>query len=222
MCQHSIVAKPRIAKRSAEQGVGWLAASPALLLLIGLLLGLPVLLLRTSRLAPVRALAATVIALVRAIPPIVWIFIAFFGLGTSVINASPFTAALGGLGLIATVNMAEIYRGGLLSIHRGQWEAAHALNIGPLATWRDVILPQMIRVALPSAATYAIGLLKDSAIASTVGVADLAYQGSRLTQETFQGLRVFGLVGLIYILLSLPIAWASRKADLILRAKVAR
>ena len=51
---------------------------------------------------------------------------------------------------------------------------------------------------------------------------ELAYQGARLTQETFQGLKVFGMVGLLYILLSLPIAWVSRKADLYLRTKVAR
>ena len=85
-----------------------------------------------------------------------------------------------------------------------------------------MIMPQMVRVALPASATYAIGLLKDSAIASTIGVPELAYEGARLTQETFQGLRVFGMVGLLYIVLSLPIAWLSRRADLYLRAKVAR
>ena len=64
--------------------------------------------------------------------------------------------------------------------------------------------------------------MKDTAIASTIGVPELAYQGLRLSQETFQGLRIFGMVGLIYILISLPIAWLSRRADIYLRAKVAR
>ena len=204
------------------RGASWTVSITLLSLAIGLLFGFPIMLLRSSRILPLRVLAIAVIALIRAIPPIVWIFIVFFGLGTGVINISPFAAALAGLGVIAAANMAEIYRGGLISIQRGQWEAAKALNIKPIWTWRDIILPQMLRVALPASATYAIGLLKDSAIASTIGVTDIAFQGARLTQETFEGLRIFAMVGLIYILLSLPIAWLSRKADFVLRAKVAR
>jgi polar amino acid transport system permease protein len=204
------------------RGASWTVSITLLSLAIGLLFGFPIMLLRSSRILPLRVLAITVIALIRAIPPIVWIFIVFFGLGTGVINISPFAAALAGLGVIAAANMAEIYRGGLISIQRGQWEAAKALNLKPIWTWRDIILPQMLRVALPASATYAIGLLKDSAIASTIGVTDIAFQGARLTQETFEGLRIFAMVGLIYILLSLPIAWLSRKADFVLRAKVAR
>ena len=204
------------------RGASWTVSITLLSLAIGLLFGFPIMLLRSSRILPLRVLAVAVIALIWAIPPIVWIFIVFFGLGTGVINISPFAAALAGLGVIAAANMAEIYRGGLISIQRGQWEAAKALNLKPIWTWRDIILPQMLRVALPASATYAIGLLKDSAIASTIGVTDIAFQGARLTQETFEGLRIFAMVGLIYILLSLPIAWLSRKADFVLRAKVAR
>ena len=204
------------------RGLPWTVAITVLALVIGVIFGFPVMIARNARVAPVRVLAIALISLVRAVPPIVWIFIIFFGLGTGPLSVSPFIATLVGLGLIAATNMAEIYRGGLISIHHGQWEAAQALNLGRRHTFRDVIMPQMVRVALPAAATYAIGLLKDSAIASTIGVPELAFQGARLTQETFQGLKVFGLVGLLYIVLSLPIAWLSRKADLYLRTKVAR
>lgn len=204
------------------RGLPWTILVTALSLLIGCLLGFPIMMGRNSRVLPVRILAIALISLVRAVPPIVWLFIIFFGLGTGPLSMSPLAATLIGLGLIAATNMAEIYRGGLIAIHHGQWEAAQALNLGRRHTFRDVIGPQMVRVALPSSATYAIGLMKDSAIASTIGVPELAYQGARLTQETFQGLKVFGMVGLMYILLSLPIAWISRRADLYLRAKVAR
>ena len=204
------------------RGLPWTLAITGCSLAIGIVLGFPVMLARNARIAPIRVIAVALISLVRAVPPIVWIFIIFFGLGTGTLSVSPFAACLVGFGLIAATNMAEIYRGGLISIHRGQWEAAQALNLSRRHTFRDVILPQMFRVALPASATYAIGLLKDSAIASTIGVPELAYEGARLTQETFQGLRCFGMVGLLYILLSLPIAWVSRRADLYLRLKVAR
>ena len=204
------------------RGLPWTILITVVSLLIGCVLGYPIMMGRNARSLPIRLVSIAVISLVRAVPPLVWLFIIFFGVGTGAFSMSPLTAALIGLGLIAATNMAEIYRGGLISIHHGQWEAAQALNLGRTHTFRDVIAPQMFRVALPSSATYAIGLMKDTAIASTIGVPELAYQGARLTQETFQGLKVFGMVGLIYILLSLPIAWLSRRADLYLRAKVAR
>jgi len=203
------------------RGLPWTILITAVSLLIGCVLGYPIMMGRNARNLPIRLVTIAFISLVRAVPPLVWLFIIFFGVGTGAFSMSPLTAALIGLGLIAATNMAEIYRGGLISIHHGQWEAAQALNLGRTHTFRDVIAPQMFRVALPSSATYAIGLMKDTAIASTIGVPELAYQGARLTQETFQGLKVFGMVGLIYILLSLPIAWLSRRADLYLRAKVA-
>ena len=204
------------------RGLPWTILITAVALLTGCVLGYPIMVGRNARNLPVRLVTIALISLVRAVPPLVWLFIIFFGIGTGAFSMSPLTATLIGLGLIAATNMAEIYRGGLISIHHGQWEAAQALNLGRTHTFRDVIAPQMFRVALPSSATYAIGLMKDTAIASTIGVPELAYQGARLTQETFQGLKVFGMVGLIYILLSLPIAWLSRRADLYLRAKVAR
>jgi polar amino acid transport system permease protein len=76
-------------------------------------------------------------------------------------------------------------------------------------------------VALPSVATYSIGLLKDSAVASVIGVQDLAFEASHVSQRTFRGLEVFAVAGAVYILISLPIAWAARVIDLHLRSKVA-
>jgi len=152
----------------------------------------------------------------------VWLFIVFFGIGFGLIPMSAFTACVVAFGAIAAINMAEIYRGGMTAIHFGQLEAAHALNLGRWHTFADVVAPQMFRVALPASATYAIGLFKDSAIASTIGIQDLVYHANYLSQSTFQGLKVFGMVGAIYIALSLPVAWASRSVDAYIRAKVAR
>ncbi len=203
-------------------GLPWTFALTLGAFLIGACLGIPLLAARNSRFLLLRVGAATFIQIVRGIPPILWLFTIFFGVGMSVMPFSPFTAALIGFGLIAAANMAEIYRGALASLHFGQWEAATALNLGNWHTLVDVVSPQAFRVALPSAASYLIGLMKETAVASTIGVAELAFRGNQVSQLTYRGIEVFALVGLVYIFLSLPVAWLSRSADNFLRAKVAR
>jgi polar amino acid transport system permease protein len=204
------------------RGLTWTIALTAGAFLIGAILGVPLLAARQSRLLALRFVAMVVIQIVRAIPPILWLFIIFFGLGMGVMPISPFNAALMGLGLIAAANMAEIYRGAVASVHHGQWEASTALDLGRWSTLHDIVAPQAFRVALPSAASYLIGLMKETAVASAIGVSELAYQGNQLSQLTYRGLEVFALVGLFYVLLSLPIAWLSRVADGYLQARVAR
>ncbi len=204
------------------RGLPWTVALTVSSLAVGTLLGLVLMLMRRSPFWLLRFLAVVYINIVRGIPPLVWLFVIFFGLGTGIISISPFMAALTGFGMIAGANMAEIFRGGMMAVHHGQFEAAEALNLSRYHAFKDVVAPQMLRVSLPSAASYAIGLLKDSAIASAIGVTELAYQGSQLSQMTFRGLEVFAVVALFYILLSLPVAWLSRTADIYLRAKVAR
>lgn len=94
--------------------------------------------------------------------------------------------------------------------------------MGRFSTLAEIIGPQMIRVALPSAATYLIGLMKETAIASTIGVQELVFHGNQVTQLTYRGLESFAVVALLFIALSLPVAWASRRLDKALRAKVVR
>lgn len=205
-----------------SRGLAWTVALTVDSFAIGAILAIPLLAARRSRLLALRIFAMVVIQIVRAIPPILWLFIIFFGVGMSYFAISPFAAALTGLGLIAAANMAEIYRGALNALHHGQWEACAALDLGRWSTIRDVVAPQAFRVALPSAASYLIGLMKETAVASTIGVAELAYQGNQLSQLTFRGLEIFAFVGIFYIVLSLPVAWLSRVADAHLRSKVAR
>lgn len=203
-------------------GLTWTITLTAGAFLIGAILGIPLLVARRSRYLLVRSLAMFIVQIVRSIPPILWLFIIFFGVGSGIMPISPFTAALFGLAMIAAANLAEIYRGAVASIHHGQWEAATALDLDRWSVFRDVVAPQAFRVALPSAASYLIGLMKETAVASAIGVTELAYQGNQLSQLSYRGLEVFALVGTFYVLLSLPIAWLSRIADSYLMARVAR
>lgn len=192
------------------QGIPWTLAVTATAFVIGLVLGFPLCGLRVCRSKPLRLLAATVILILRAIPPIVWLFFIFFGLGGGWLTLSPFAAATLGLGLITAAHMAEVYRGALTGIPAGQYEAALVLNLSARQRFLDVILPQLVRIAIPAAATYAIGLLKDSAIASTLGVVDISAAAYQQTQQTFQGLPVYSLAALLYIALSVPVALLAR------------
>lgn len=204
------------------RGLPWTIALTLLALAIGVALGLPLMAARVSKHLWLRALAGSIITFVRSIPPIVWLFVIFFGIGSGYLKVAPFPAAVIGLGLIASAYMAEIYRGALLSIHAGQWEAAAALGLHPMRVWLDVIAPQLLRVALPAMTTYAIGLLKDTAIASTIGVTDLTFYANQSSMATYRGFEVFSFVALVYIVLSLPVAWLSRTVDQRLRAKVSQ
>jgi polar amino acid transport system permease protein len=203
-------------------GLPWTLAVTAGAFAMGALLGLPVMLAEESTCVPLRLIARTYVNLVRAVPPIVWLFIVYFGVGSELLRLTPFGAALIGLGLISSAHLAEIYRGGMISIGKGQREAAAALNLGPVYSFIDIMAPQAIRVALPPSAGYAIGLLKDSAISSAIGVPELTERANEAAQATLSGLPVYITLAVIYILMSLPIAWLARTIDTQLRAKVTR
>jgi polar amino acid transport system permease protein len=202
--------------------VPYTLALTAVAFAIGVVLGIPICAGRLSKTALPRLIVASVILTFRSIPPLVWLFLIFFGLGTGYIRLNAFAAASVGLGLITAVNMAEIYRGSLAAIHHGQWEASNALGLPRLNIFFEILAPQLARIALPAAATYAIGLLKDTAVASAIGVPELAYQAYHISQQTFRGIDVYAISALLYIAMSLPIAWMTRNIDKAMRAQVAK
>ena len=203
-------------------GIPWTITLTVVAFSTGVILGVPVWAMLMSRLRGVRWAARLMILTFRSIPPIVWLFLIFFGVGSGSSVIGPFQAAWIGLGLITAANMAEIYRGAFAALHPGQREAAIALGMPFRHRFLDVIAPQMVRVAIPSAATFAISLLKDTAIASTIGVHEIAFQTYHLSQTTFHSLDLFAIAGLLYIAISLPIAWLAHWADRTMRRSIAR
>jgi polar amino acid transport system permease protein len=185
---------------------------------IGLVGGLPLMLMRRARSWLLRAPAVAVIDLARGVPVIAWLFLIYFGLAESVVKLSSFLSAVLALGLVMSAIMAEIYRAGVIAIDRGQWEAGRALG---LREWRlslDVVGPQALRVCIPPSASALLNLLKDTAVASTVGVADITYRATTETRLTYvHGMTIFGMAALVYVALSLPVAVLSRRLDRSLR-----
>ncbi|MET4097157.1 amino acid ABC transporter permease [Arthrobacter sp. UYCu712] len=188
--------------------------------LIGAFCAVPLALARLSDIVPLRLLATAYIEVVRGIPPIAWMLVLFYGLGRYV-TLPPLLAACLALGAVSTAYLAENYRAGIQAVAGGQWEGAGALGLSKGDTFWRVIAPQGIGVALPPSASYAVGLLKDSAVASVIGVSDIAFQALTLNQQGNPGLPIFLAAGVVYMLVSVPMAVLARKADTFIRTRSA-
>lgn len=205
---------------SIVQGVGLTLYVTGAALVFGGLIGLVLVAAARSPITIIRTIATVYINVVRVIPPITWLFLIYFGLPQYALRLSTIQAAIIGFSIIASAFMAEIYRSGLLSIPDGQREAAHALGLSTVTTVGHIITPQAFRVALPAIATYGIGLLKDSALASTIGVREITYYAQQSAKQTHEGLLSFVVAGALYIVISLAVALVSRRVDLRLRRKI--
>jgi len=190
---------------------------------LGFVFAIPVTAMRRSKSLILRTIARMYIDIVRGIPPIVWLFIIFFGVGTQVIELGSMQAAIVGMGVVSSAYIAEIYRGGLLALARGQVEAATALGMTPWDKFRHVVAPQVLRVSIPPLATYFVSLLKDTTVASTIGVNDILMLASQEAQSGGGGFAPFVVAAVLYVLLSAPVGIFSRRMDERLRlAEVAK
>ncbi|MGO1315551.1 MAG: amino acid ABC transporter permease [Cellulomonadaceae bacterium] len=180
---------------------------------IGLVLALPVAFMRSSRHAILRIPGRGLIDLFRGIPPIVWLLMLYFGISLGAVRLTAVQAGVLGLGLVSAGYLAEIFRGGVLSIPRGQFEAAQALGLSGSTRFRRVVAPQALRSMLPATATYLIGLIKDSSIASTIGVAEMVFAANSVARQESSGITAFVVAAVFYILLSIPLAVLARRLE---------
>ncbi|MBC7313719.1 MAG: amino acid ABC transporter permease [Rhizobium sp.] len=189
---------------------------------IGMIGGVPLVLMRRSSSRFLRWPARIYIDVMRGIPPVVWLFIIFFGLSSVLIKLSSFQAATIGLGLVSAAYLAEIYRGGFLALPKAQGEAAVALGMSHADILRYVMAPQVLQVSIAPMATFLVSLLKDSTVASTIGVRDIMMFGSQAAQASGGGYAPFVFAAALYIILSIPVAFFSRLMDERLRRSIGR
>jgi polar amino acid transport system permease protein len=186
---------------------------------IGALVGIPIMLGLRSPWLPLRLVVRLVVDLVRGVPPIVWLFLLYFGVSIGGSRFDSITAALLALGLISGAYLAEIYRGAFQTLSIGQTEAARALGLGRATTFVRVLAPQAVRIALPSVTSYLLALVKDSSLASTIGVAEMVFQATTFARQnpTTAGLTPFFVSALVYLAVSIPLAILARRLDSRLR-----
>jgi polar amino acid transport system permease protein len=182
-------------------------------LLNSVILGFVWAMLGTSRVALLRGASRAVINTVRGIPILVQLFYIYFVLPQLGITLSAFLAGVAGLGLAYSVYQAENFRAGFASVDRSLIEAAESLGMPHAVIVRRLILPLAIRVILPPFGNTSIMLLKDSSIASTITVAELTRQGQLLAVSTFKNMTVYTLVALLYLAMSLPLSFLTRRLE---------
>jgi polar amino acid transport system permease protein len=174
----------------------------------GTVMALGLTLVRLSRntvLLPARWLAILYTEIFRRVPFLVTLMLVFFAFQLSGAEFSLFTIGAVSVTLIASAFLAEIVRAGFESIHRNQWDAAASMNFGFLEEIRYIILPQAWPVILPPAFSFFILFIKDTALASQIGVIELTYVGKVLNNKGFSATLVFGTVLVVYFLLSYPL-----------------
>lgn len=176
---------------------------------VGIVLGVPVLAAMRSPWRPVRAATTAVVDVVRGVPPLVWLMLFFLGIGAF----TPLGTAIVVFGLVAAAYCAEIYRSGLEAVPRGQFEALGALAVPTRTGYLRVVVPQAAVISTPAVITYVIGLVKDTSLASVIGVAELTFVADRAANRTGDGIGPFVTVGVVYLLVSVALGLLGRAAS---------
>lgn len=200
----------------------WLTVQLSLVSLLGsLVVGTAIALFRVSPLAPFRWVGTAYVEFFRNTPLLVQLFFLFFGAPLIGIRFSTdpfefnFRAALLGLALYHAAYVAEVIRGGLLGVDRGQIEAARSLGLSYTQMLRYIQLPQSFRSVIPPLGNIFTALVKNTSLATTIGVAELLNAGEVVESRTFRAIEAYGAVALLYLALVLPLSagvnWLERK-----------
>lgn len=150
--------------------------------------------------------ATFVVEFVRSTPLLVQLYALYFLLPAYGIRFDAFTTGVIGLGLHYGAYLSEVYRAGIDSVDRGQWEAATALNFSKLHVWRTIILPQAIPPMIPAFGNYFIVMFKETPLLSAITVVELMQQAKIIGARSFNYVEPYTLVGLIFFLMSYPAA----------------
>ena len=184
-----------------------------LTLVLSLPLGLPFALGSNSRFKPLSFLCKVYVWIFRGTPLLLQLFFFYFFFPLKLgVKISAFTAVVLKYVLNYAAYFAEIYRGGINSIDRGQYEAAHALGLSRGQTMRDIILPQTMKAILPPTVNEAITLVKDTALASTLAVTDLM-KATTSAVNRMTDMTPFFFAAIIYLIMTFVLTLIAGKLE---------
>jgi polar amino acid transport system permease protein len=198
-------------------GLGITIAYTIVTILLGLLVGLITGLLRLSRNPLITAPLVAYVEIFRCTPLLVQIVWFYYALPVVLgVDIPAHVAATLVLSLYTGAFYAEIIRGGVNSIERGQWDAARAIGMRRRQVMRHVILPQAVKRMIPPFMNQSIIQLKNTSLVSTIAVADLLYEGTIITAATYRPLEVYTMVAVIYFLVLFPLTLAAQQVERLL------
>ena len=154
-----------------------------------------------------------IVEFIRSTPLLIQLFFLYFVGPQFGIILSAWVTAMITIGLHFGTYLSEVYRGALEGVPKSQWEACRALNFKPIYTYRKIILPQAFPIAIPGMGNYLVGIFKDTPLLSTIGVAELFHAATSVGGEHYRYLEPYSMVGIIFLILSVPAAMGIRKLE---------
>jgi polar amino acid transport system permease protein len=204
--------KPEVIERyfpAIMKGVVVTIEIAAAVVITGILLGLLLVIVRAFRVLPVNALIVIFVDVFRALPPLVLVLLVYFGLPNVGINLPSFAVLWLVLALVLAAFAEEIFWAGILSIPKGQWEAARSTGLSFLGTLAYVVLPQAIRLTVPPLTNRTIAITKNTALGTVIGVGEILNQAT--TAQSFSLNATPLMMGAIaYVSLFIPVVVLGR------------
>lgn len=191
------------------QGLGVTFRIVGFSLVLAAIFGLATAMMRLSGSFVARSLARAYLEAVRNTPLLIQLFFLYFVV-SPILDISRFNTAVLTLSLFEGAYASEIFRAGILSIDKGQWEAGYSSGLKIPALYRHIILPQALRRILPPLTSQAVSLIKDSALVSTIAIYDLTMQGQSIVSETFLTFEIWFTVAIIYFLIAVAVSGFAR------------
>ncbi len=191
-------------------------------ILFGFLIGAAVCAARVSRTRWAERTGSVYVSVFRGVPLLVQLLFIYYFLAEFGIDVPAIVAAVGGLALSSGAYQAEILRGALNAVPRGQSEAAVALGFTPPEIWRRVLMPQMLRISIPPLINEFILLIKASSLVSVVGIAELTRVSMNIASMTYRPLEAYIGGGLFYLAINLVLAGCGAFAERRLAASAPR
>jgi polar amino acid transport system permease protein len=191
------------------KGVAVTIEIAAAVVLTGIALGLILAIARAFRFLPVSALIVVFADVFRALPPLVLVLLVYFGLPNLGISLPSFAVLWLVLSLVLAAFAEEIFWAGLLSVPKGQWEAARSTGLGFIGTLAYVVLPQALRLTVPPITNRTVAITKNTALGTVIGVGEILNQAT--TAQSFSGNATPLMMGAIaYVILFIPVVVLGR------------
>ena len=191
----------------------WTVALSLIAFVGGGLVGIALLVARIAKLPGAERGVAGYVQVFQGTPLLMQLFLAYFGMALLGLNVSAWTAAAVALTLYTSAFLAEIWRGCVNAIPKGQWEASASLALTLGEQLRHVIGPQALRIAIAPTVGFLVQVIKGTALASVIGFIELTKAGTMITNATFRPFTVYACVALLYFVLCYPVSAWSRSLE---------
>lgn len=184
-----------------------------IVLVIGIVLGMLIAIARIKKTPVVSQIMILFVEIVRGSPFLMIVFVVYFGLPYLGVKFDSMQTAIIVLSITATAYLSEVFRSGFLAIERGQFEAADALGLSPFNKYILILIPQVIKMTMPSIVGQLVMTIKDTSIVSMVGVVEIVRTSRQIMQITHRPIEAFGIVALFFVLVCYPLISISKTLE---------